>query len=161
MKERNDIGNNFNYMTGFSIGSYNVIGNNVWCGKNVQIGHHCIIEDYVTIGNDVILQGNIKVASGAKIGNNCTLKHGTILTNQCILKDNVFMGPNTITLGGTHERKTEHGTVIGENCYIGGGSQIAANKNLCANVTTGALSFVNKDITDPGIYVGIPARKLR
>ncbi len=83
------------------------------------------------------------------------------MTNNAILKDNVFMGPNTITLGGTHERKTIHGTIIGKNCYIGGGTQIAANKKLCANVTTGALSFVNKDISEPGIYVGIPVRKLR
>ena len=70
------------------------------------------------------------------------------------------MGPNTITLGGTHKRKTIHGTVIGENCYIGAGSQIAACTKICADVTLGALTFVNKEIDIPGIYVGIPARKL-
>ena len=156
----NDIGENFNHMKQFSIGSFNVIGDNVWCGNNVKIGHHCIIENNVTIGNNVILQGNIKVASGTTIGDNCTLKHGTILTNQAILKDNVFMGPNTITLGGHATRETEHGTVIGENCYIGAATQIAANTQLCADEITGAFSFINKSIDTPGTYVGIPARRL-
>jgi UDP-3-O-[3-hydroxymyristoyl] glucosamine N-acyltransferase len=144
-----------------NIGQFNVIGENVYFGNNVEIGHHCIIEDYVTIGNNVVLQGNVKIASGSTIRDGCILKHGTIITNGALLKRNVFMGPNTITLGGTHKRETIHGTVIGENCYIGGGSQIAANTKICDNVVVGALTFVNKDITEPGTYVGIPAKKIK
>jgi len=157
----NIIGKDFESGNNFEIGYFNVIGNNVKVGDDVIIGHGCIIEDNVKIGNHVILQGNIKIASGSVIQDLCTLKHGTILTNNVLLKRNVFMGPNTITLGGTHKRVSDHGTIIGKNCYIGAGSQIAANKKLCDNVTLGAISFVNKDITESGIYIGIPVRKLR
>lgn len=157
----NVIGENFESGEKFDIGHFNIIGDNVKVGHYVTIGHGCIIEDNVKIGNGVVLQGNIKIASDTVIQSSCTLKHGTILTNNVLLKRNVFMGPNTITLGGTHKRVTEHGTVIGENCYIGAGSQIAANKKICDDVTLGALSFVNKDILEPGIYVGAPVRKLR
>jgi UDP-3-O-[3-hydroxymyristoyl] glucosamine N-acyltransferase len=157
----NQIGNNFKHGEDFHIGHFNVIGDNVEVGNNVKIGHHCIIEDNVTIGDNVILQAKIKIASGTTIQNGCTLKHGTILTNNALLKENVFMGPNTITLGGTHERETIHGTIIGKNCYIGAGSQIAAGKILCDDVTLGAISFVNRDINEPGIYVGIPVLRLR
>jgi len=157
----NEIHESFKHGEEFKIGYFNVIGENVEVGNNVKIGHHCIIEDDVTIGDNVILQANIKIAAGSIIAIDCTLKHGTIITNDTLLKKNVFMGPNTITLGGTHERKTIHGTIIGENCYIGAGSQIAASKTLCDNVTLGALSFVNRDINEPGIYVGIPVLRLR
>jgi UDP-3-O-[3-hydroxymyristoyl] glucosamine N-acyltransferase len=156
----NEIGENFEHGQVFEIGHFNVIGNNVRVGSCVKIGHHCIIEDDVTIGDSCILQGNIKIASGTIIGNGCILKHGTILTNNAILRDNVFMGPNTITLGGHANRETEHGTEIGKHCYVGAGSQIAAATKICDNVTIGALSFINKDVQIPGIYVGIPARKL-
>jgi len=156
----NIIDSSFEHGEEFSIGHFNIIGKNVSVGKNVKIGHNCIIEDNVTIGNNVILQANIKIASGTAIWNNCTFKHGTILTNDVLIKDGVFMGPNTITLGGTHKRETKHGTVIGVDCYIGAGSQIAAATRLCDNVTMGAMSFANKDITEPGIYVGIPVRRL-
>jgi len=157
----NVIGENFETGEGFEIGHFNVIGDNVKIGHYVTMGHNCIIEDDVTIGDNVILQANIKIASGTVIQDNCTFKHGTILTNRVLVKRNVFMGPNTITLGGTHKRETKHGTVIGENCYIGAGSQIAANRKLCDDVTLGTLSFVNKDILEPGIYVGVPVRRLR
>jgi len=150
----------FKHGDNFSIGEYNVIDESVVFGNNVKVGHHCIIENDVYIGNNVTLQGNIKIASGCHIRSGCVLKHGTILTNGVLLKHNVFMGPNTIALGGTHERKTIHGTIIGENCYIGGASQIAANIKICDNVTLGAMTFANKNISVPGIYVGVPARKL-
>ena len=160
-KNMNKTFGKFSFGENFEIGFFNVIARNVTVGDNVIIGHNCIIESNVVIGNNVILQANIKIAAGTKISDGCTLKHGTILTNDVLLKENVFMGPNSVTLGGTHERKSEHGTIIGKNCYIGGGTQIAANKKICDDVTTGAMSFVNKDITEPGIYVGVPIRLLR
>ena len=150
----------FKHGENFKIGYYNVIGDNITFGNNVTVGHHCIIEDNVTVGNNVILQGNIKIAAGCVIEDNCILKHGTILTNNVLLKENVFMGPNTITLGGTHKRETIHGTVIGKNCYVGAGSQIAACTQICDDVVLGAMSFVNKNIDIPGTYVGIPVRRL-
>jgi len=156
----NMIDDSFEQAGELSIGHFNVIGKNVKVGYAVRIGHNCIIEDNVTIGNNVILQANIKIASGTTIEDDCIFKHGTILTNNVLVKRNVFMGPNTITLGGTHKRETIHGTVIGENCYIGAGSQIAANTKICDDSTIGALSFANKDIDVPGIYVGIPVRRL-
>jgi len=160
-KHTNVIERDIEYGEHCRIGEFNVIGKNVKLGNNVIIGHHCIIEDDIIIGNNVVIQGNVKIASGCIIKDDCTLKHGTILTNNTTLEKNVFMGPNTITLGGTHERVVNYGTMIGKNCYIGGGTQIAANKKICMNVTTGALSFVNKDIKEEGVYVGVPVRKLR
>lgn len=157
----NEVHDSFIQAGELDIGHFNVIGKNVTVGYWVKIGHHCIIEDNVKIGDRCIIQGNVKIASGTIIEDGCTLKHGTILTNDALLKKNVFMGPNTITLGGTHKRETIHGTVIGENCYIGAGSQIAAGTILCDDVTLGAMSFVNRDVDEPGIYVGIPIRKLR
>ena len=156
----NVVHKSFNHGHEIEIGNFNVIGKNVFVGHNVRIGHNCIIEDNVKIGNNVILQANIKIAADTVIEDDCTLKHGTILTNKVLLKKNVFMGPNTITLGGTHKRETIHGTIIGENSYIGAGSQIAANTKICDDVTLGAFTFVNKDITESGTYVGIPARRL-
>jgi serine acetyltransferase len=70
------------------------------------------------------------------------------------------MGPNTITLGGHANRNSEYGTTIGENCYIGAGTQIAANIQICDDVITGAFSFVNKNIDVHGTYVGVPCRRL-
>ena len=50
--------------------------------------------------------------------------------------------------------------VLGDNVVIGANSVILGPVDICDNVVIGALSLVNKPITEPGVYVGIPARKL-
>ena len=32
--------------------------------------------------------------------------------------------------------------------------------DICDNVMIGAMSLVNKSISEPGVYVGMPARKV-
>ena len=85
----------------------------------------------------------------------------TISSSDVLLKSNAFLGPNVITLGSTHQRVTVHGTIIGNFSYIGAGSKIAGGVVIGDNITTGAQSFVNKNLDEPGIYVGIPTKKIK
>ena len=43
---------------------------------------------------------------------------------------------------------------------IGAGSVLVGPLDICDNVIIGALTLVNRSITEPGIYVGVPARRL-
>ena len=67
------------------------------------------------------------------------------------------MGPCSITLGSSAYRVTDHGTVIGKRTYIGAGVKIVANTQIGNDIIVGAQAFVNKDLIEPGVYVGIPA----
>lgn len=49
---------------------------------------------------------------------------------------------------------------LGDNVVIGANSVIIGPVRICDNVTIGAMSLVNKDIVEPGVYVGSPARKV-
>ena len=49
---------------------------------------------------------------------------------------------------------------LGDNVVIGANSVIIGPVNICDNVIVGAMSLVNKDITEPGVYVGRPLRKI-
>ncbi len=51
-------------------------------------------------------------------------------------------------------------TVIGNNVSIGTNSTVLPIK-ICDNVVIGAGSVVTKDIDEPGIYAGNPAKKIR
>jgi serine acetyltransferase len=44
---------------------------------------------------------------------------------------------------------------------IGTNAAVLPGINICDNVIIGAGAVVNKDITDPGTYVGVPARKIK
>jgi len=49
---------------------------------------------------------------------------------------------------------------FGDNVVIGVGSIVLGPISICDNVMIGAGSFVNKSITEPGVYVGNPLRKI-
>lgn len=49
---------------------------------------------------------------------------------------------------------------LGDNVVIGANTVVIGPVRICDNVIVGAMSLVNKDINEPGIYVGTPARKI-
>jgi sugar O-acyltransferase (sialic acid O-acetyltransferase NeuD family) len=52
------------------------------------------------------------------------------------------------------------GCDIGECVYIGSNAFVKQDLTICNNVIIGAGAVVLKDITEPGTYVGTPARKV-
>lgn len=49
---------------------------------------------------------------------------------------------------------------IGNNCTLGLRSTVLDQVKVCDNVSIAGGALVNKDITNPGCYVGAPARKI-
>lgn len=144
-----------------TIGNYTIILKGTRVGNNTEIGNYCEIGEKLVIGNNVILQGRIRTGSKCLIEDDVTVKYGSILTSNAALRKGCFLGPNVITLGSTHQRVTVHGTDIGERTYVGAGSKIAGGIKIAADVVIGAMSYVNKEITAKGTYVGVPAKELR
>ena len=56
-----------------------------------------------------------------------------------------------------------YGWSIGNNCFIGPFVEIQKDVSIGdnTNVVVGAGAVVTKDITEPGVYAGNPARKIR
>jgi len=160
----NAIGNNFNFTGSYHEvvkGNFNVIHDDITIGEGSTIGSYCELEHGTVVGKFCTLQGRVRTGPEVTIEDDVIIKYGTILTDTALIKRNSFIGPNVITLGGGHDRKRVNGTIIGENCYIGAGTKIAGGITICDDVVVGANSFVTKDITEPGIYVGIPAKFLK
>src|SRR5262249_46364478 len=51
--------------------------------------------------------------------------------------------------------------VFGDNVVIGANSTLIGPLEICSNVVIGAMSLVNRSISEPGVYAGIPVRKIR
>jgi serine acetyltransferase len=50
--------------------------------------------------------------------------------------------------------------VLGDNVVIGANSVVVGPVDICDNVIVGTMSLVNESILEPGVYVGIPVRKI-
>ena len=121
-----------------------------------EIGDNCFIGPFVEIQKGVKIGYNTKVQSHAficelvTIGNNCFISHGAMFIN------------DTFALGGPAggDQTKWKGTTIGNNVSIGTNATILPVK-ICDNVVVGAGSVVTKNINEPGIYAGNPARKIK
>lgn len=157
----------------------NIVSENIDVGDNIKVGCHCVIHDDVIIGNNVeirsyvelrpgtIIGDNCYIDSGVKmsgkctIGNNVTIRYDSIIARGCIIEDDVYIAPQVMFNNLNHNRVQIGGAHVGAGCFIGTNATLAAGIKIAPGTIIGAKSLVTKDITEPGIYVGIPARRVR
>lgn len=139
---------------------------------------------YIGIGSPVILnkiQLNYSkfnfpnlIDKDAKILGNINLGKGNIICCNSIFTTDICVGSfNIFNIGCTvgHDVKISNCNVFNPTCCVSGNVQIGDNNLLGVNCTIlenikitsnniiGASALVNKDITDCGIYIGIPAKR--
>jgi acetyltransferase-like isoleucine patch superfamily enzyme len=140
---------------------------NVTFGTNVKvvqpvniygcaIGDDCFVGPFVEIQKDVTIGCRTKIQSHSficelvSIGNDCFIGHGVMFINDLFAKGGPAMGDKTLW----KETKIGNKVSIGSNATI-------LPVNICDNVVIGAGTVVTKDITQPGIYAGNPAKKIK
>lgn len=108
--------------------------------KNIKIGEGSIIFA------GVILTTNITIGKHAYLNLNTTISH------DCVIGDYLTTTPSVNIAGNC---------VIGDNVYIGMHSSIREKIIICDDVTIGLNSGVVKNITEHGVYVGTPLKKIK
>lgn len=112
-----------------------------------------------------ILDNNIDIGEGSIICANCIITTNVVIGKHCHLNLATTVGHDTII--GNYFTSSP-GVHISGNCEIsnlvtmGTGSAIKEKtKILCENVTIGMQAAVVKDISEPGVYVGVPCNKMK
>lgn len=140
---------------------------NVAFGTNVKIvqpvniygcaiGDDCFVGPFVEIQKDVTIGCRTKVQSHSficelvSIGDDCFIGHGVMFINDLFAKGGPARGDKTLWKE----------TKIGNHVSIGSNATILP-VTICDNVVIGAGAVVTKNITEPGAYVGNPAKKIK
>ena len=103
------------------------------------------------IGNGSVICANCVLTCEINIDDFAQLNLGTTIGHD------VRAGKFFTTAPGVH---INGNNMIGNNVYFGSNASTIEGITICDNVTIGAGACVVKDIEEPGIYVGIPARKI-
>lgn len=157
----NKIAKDFQYGKKLQMGGFCVIQENCSVGDHVDIQHFVLLKEGTKIGNNCYIDSFVRSSGNNQIGNNVTLRFGSTIARQVIIKDNVFISPNVMTIYSDHKGKSKGRIIIGKGAFIGTNTVIQAGVKIAPKTVIGALSLVTKDILDPGIYVGIPAKKVK
>lgn len=120
------------------------IGNDVFIGPFVEIQRN------VSIGDRSKVQSHSFICELVTIGSDTFVGHGVMFINDVFTKGGPAQGDQSLW------KRTK----IGNKVSIGSNATILPI-NICDNVVIGAGSVVTKNITEPGVYAGNPAKKLK
>lgn len=104
------------------------------------------------IGSGTVVMANAIVNPCATIGKHCIINTGALVEHDNVLDDYVHISPNASVAGTVH---------IGKRTHIGVGACVKNNLCISADAMIGAGAAVVKDIPTSGVYVGIPARRMK
>ena len=156
------------------------ISGRVKIGKNVYIGDHVSL---------IVEQGAIlEIADNSFIGENCYIKcfggkvsfgkdvslNSKSYINGCggvSIGDSTRIGTQSIIIASNHkfgdpdllikDAITKIGVSLGENIWLGARVTVLDGVDICSDTVIGACSVVSKKIDQKGIYVGIPAKRIK
>lgn len=137
------------------------IGNNYFREKEsihwgranlVKIVHaHSRVSKFSTVESGCFVAAGAIVAAATKLGFGVIVNHAAVIDHDSIVDEFTHIAPHATLGGGVH---------IGKRVLIGSGAVILPGCKICDDVTIGAGAVVRHDIQAPGVYVGVPVRKL-
>ncbi len=109
-------------------------------GYSAKIGRGCFVGNFCHVGPEAL------------IGEGSILNTASVIEHEVHVGDYCHIGPNA-TISGRCK--------IGNLVFVGVGATIKDYVSVCSDVIIGAGATVVKDITESGVYVGCPAKKIK
>jgi UDP-N-acetylbacillosamine N-acetyltransferase len=136
-------------------------GDNTWRQRQIEsaaalsLPMACLVSRDAYVGKGATIQPASFVAHHAHIGPMAAIGRGTILTTAAVVDHDSYIGDFThISVNTTIAGRCR----VGDLVFVGAGATVIDLIRIVDRVTIGAGSTVINDITEPGVYVGSPAR---
>ncbi|MCP1160722.1 acetyltransferase [Bacillus infantis] len=117
----------------------------------VLIHPNAVIGNQVEVGDGTAVMAGAVVNCCTKIGKGCIVNTGSTIDHDNGIENFVHISPGA-HLAGTV--KVGHGSWLGIGCIV------SNNITITNGCIVGAGSVVVKDLSIPGIYVGVPVRRV-
>lgn len=136
------------------MGKSPVIGERAYLAESAAVIGDVIVGDDCSIWFGAVLRadvGAIRIGDRVNIQDNAVL-HATYDRSECIIGNDVSIGHGA----------NVHGAIIGDDVIIGMGAIVMDNTVVAPGtiIAAGAVVPANQKL-EPGIYAGIPARRIR
>jgi sugar O-acyltransferase (sialic acid O-acetyltransferase NeuD family) len=110
------------------------------------------IDPSARVGNGVLIHPGCTVGMNATIGDNVLIFNGSHIAHDSAVGAHSVLAPG-VTIAGN--------CTVGKAVFLGVGTILSDGLKVDDEVYTGAGAVVVADLTEPGLYVGCPARLLR
>jgi len=117
----------------------------------VLVSPKAFVSKNAVLGKGTVVLHKAVVNSGALVGQNCIINSGAIVEHDSVIRDHVHIAPGSVMSGHC---LVDSGSLLGSNAVM------VQQTSLGENVIVGAGSVVTKSISEPGVYAGVPAKKI-
>lgn len=117
-----------------------------------------IIAQGCSIDSSSTIEEGVFILPGCTLDMNTTVKANTVINAGCVIAHDTSINKHSFLGPGVHLAGF---ITIGEQCFIGIGSTIIDNLTLCGKTQLGGGAVLIKSTTEPGLYVGNPAKLIK
>lgn len=110
------------------------------------------VSPYAEIAGGCFIAAASVVAPQAALGSGVIVNHGAVIDHDAVVGDFCHVAPGARIGGGVR---------VGKRVLVGAGAALLPGLTVCDDVTIGAGSVVLASIVQPGVYAGVPARRIR
>jgi sugar O-acyltransferase (sialic acid O-acetyltransferase NeuD family) len=111
-----------------------------------------IVNEGVSVGEGVVVMDGAVISSGATIGRGAIVNTNSTIEHGVVLADWVHVASGATICGDV---------AVGCFSMIGAGATVIEGTEIVAGCIVGAGATVVNDLTEPGVYVGSPARRIK
>lgn len=111
-----------------------------WVAASAVVGAGCIIAPFAA------------VSSNARVGSHVLVNLHASVSHDAVIGDFATLSPGS-RVGGRSR--------LGDGVFLGIGATVSNDVAVAPGVIIGAGAVVVSDLTEPGVYIGVPARRLR
>ena len=110
------------------------------------------VSPWVQVERGCFLAAQCVVAPGASLASNVIVNHGAVIDHDVQVQEFSHVAPRA-ALGG--------GVRVGRRVLVGAGASVLPGLRICDAAVIGAGAVVIAAILEPGVYAGVPARRVR
>jgi galactoside O-acetyltransferase len=140
----------------------------IYLAEHIDLGDSVRIDDFAVISpgpGRIRLEGFNHIATGGLLFGTVTMRPESTISSRTAIyarSDDFTVDAVTYPHAGDQERRLiDVPTTIGSRVVIGSGSTVLPGADVADGISVGAMSLVNRPLTVPGVYAGIPVRYLR
>lgn len=111
-----------------------------------------VVSQYAAIGEGSVVLANAVINADAVVGRHCIVNTAAVVEHDNILSDFVHISPRAALAGNV---------TVGECTQMGIGAAVRQGITICGDCVIGAGAAVVRDISEKGIYAGVPARRIK
>ncbi|KHJ54116.1 acetyltransferase [Aureimonas altamirensis] len=116
-----------------------------------------LISPRASVGPEASISAGAFVGHGAHVGPQSAIGRGVILNTHCVVEHECVVGHfSHVSVNATMAGRSR----LGSRSMLGAGAVIIDGVTVCDDVVIGAGAVVIEDISVPGTYVGVPARRI-